>query len=216
MAPSTASTSFTSIEAMLGRRPAIDAVSLCMPPQYRYEAALQGARGRQARLPRKAAGRDAERSRGPRSGSPRARACRCLPAGIRAMRRPSKQPSRSSPRPTHQERPRDLEGRRPPLASEPGLDLAGRRPRRLRSGHQRAVDRHAYPAQGDVPDAGHAGIPGEPRRADRSRLCISPTPTTLPVHGRIRLAPDRQAELGHRRARRRPGRWCLPKAARSS
>lgn len=31
---------FTSIEAMLEAVPAIDAVSLCMPPQYRYEAAL--------------------------------------------------------------------------------------------------------------------------------------------------------------------------------
>ncbi|KQV11255.1 galactose 1-dehydrogenase [Rhizobium sp. Root1203] len=31
--------SFTTIEAMLEAIPAIDAVSLCMPPQYRYEAA---------------------------------------------------------------------------------------------------------------------------------------------------------------------------------
>ena len=31
--------SFTTIDAMLDAVPAIDAVSLCMPPQYRYEAA---------------------------------------------------------------------------------------------------------------------------------------------------------------------------------
>ena len=31
--------SYTSIEAMLAAVPEIDAVSLCMPPQYRYEAA---------------------------------------------------------------------------------------------------------------------------------------------------------------------------------
>ncbi|MBO9717963.1 MAG: Gfo/Idh/MocA family oxidoreductase [Pseudoxanthomonas sp.] len=32
---------FTSIEAMLAAMPSIDAVSLCMPPQYRYEAAVK-------------------------------------------------------------------------------------------------------------------------------------------------------------------------------
>ncbi|RXT29170.1 galactose 1-dehydrogenase [Rhizobium leguminosarum] len=33
--------SYTSIEAMLDAEPSIDAVSLCMPPQYRYEAAYK-------------------------------------------------------------------------------------------------------------------------------------------------------------------------------
>ncbi|MGR9175201.1 Gfo/Idh/MocA family protein [Rhizobium leguminosarum] len=33
--------SFTTIEAMLDAEPSIDAVSLCMPPQYRYEAAYK-------------------------------------------------------------------------------------------------------------------------------------------------------------------------------
>ncbi|MGR9189376.1 Gfo/Idh/MocA family protein [Rhizobium leguminosarum] len=33
--------SYTTIEAMLAAEPSIDAVSLCMPPQYRYEAAYK-------------------------------------------------------------------------------------------------------------------------------------------------------------------------------
>src|SRR3954464_5105917 len=33
--------SYTTIEAMLDAEPSIDAVSLCMPPQYRYEAAYK-------------------------------------------------------------------------------------------------------------------------------------------------------------------------------
>ena len=60
-----------------------------------------------------------------------------------------------------------LEGGRPPLASQPGMDLAGRRARRVRPRHQRAVDRHAHPAEGVVRHRGDARVPGKPRRADR-------------------------------------------------
>ena len=34
-------TAYTSIDDMLDAEPSIDAVSLCMPPQYRYEAAYK-------------------------------------------------------------------------------------------------------------------------------------------------------------------------------
>ena len=52
---------------------------------------------------------------------------------------------------------------------EPGLDLAGRRLRRVRSRHQRAVDRHPHPAC-DVHHCGQARLPRKPRRADRRQV----------------------------------------------
>ena len=68
-----------------------------------------------------------------------------------------------------------LEGGCARLASGPGLDLGAGRLRRVRSGHQRAVDRHRDPADADLPHRGDAAFPAKPRRSRSRRTWSSPT-----------------------------------------
>nr|GEU28283.1 hypothetical protein [Tanacetum cinerariifolium] len=150
---------------------------------------------RQARVPGKAAGRHAVGSGGPGSAGRvqgpdpvyqlalALRAGRAACQGVPGCQRANRHA-------------RDLERGRASMAPEPGMDLAGGRPGRVRSGHQCAVDRHRDPADRHLPQQRQPGIPGQPRSAD----CCRPA---LPERGRpararrIRLAPDRQAKLGH-------------------
>ena len=92
-----------------------------------------------------------------------------------------------------------LERRCPPLAPEPGLDLGTRRFRRLRSRHQRAVDRNPHPAA-DVHHCGHPRLSREPRLAGRCP-CQLPHLGRFAGHDGTRLAADGTTELGH------PGRY---------
>ena len=67
-----------------------------------------------------------------------------------ALRRGRRAGARLAGRPHASARSCDrLEGGRAQLASGPGLDLGAGRLRRVRSGHQRAVDRHRDPAAAD-------------------------------------------------------------------
>lgn len=89
---------FKSIDEMLAAVPAIQAVSLCMPPQYRYEAAEKAlSAGKHVFLESRRAPRCRKSPISRRWPPPRV--CRCLPAGTRAMRRPSKRQGVSSPAP---------------------------------------------------------------------------------------------------------------------
>ena len=87
---------FKSIDEMLAAVPAIQAVSLCMPPQYRYEAAEKAlSAGKHVFLEKPPGATLSEVA--DLEALAASRACRCLPAGIRAMRRPSKRQRASSP-----------------------------------------------------------------------------------------------------------------------
>ena len=185
---------------MLAAVPDLDAVAICTPPQPRHAIARDAlAAGKHVLLEKPptatlselvdlerlaaAAGRTlfttwhSQYNAGRRGGAARAR------------------------RPKRVERlARHLEGGRAPVASRPGMDLAGRRLRRFRSRHQCAVDRHAdhagaglrqprrlgFPANRDAPIAAAARLRlGRARRRRRSAR-------------RLRLASDRRADLGHR------------------
>ena len=107
-----------------------------------------------------------------------------------------------------------LEGRCAALASGPGMDLAGRRLRRLRSRHQRALDPEPHHAAADLRQAGRARIPRQPRCADRRQPRSSRPVLEAKTAGGVRLAPDRPANLGHRdRDSLGPAPAARPKAA---
>ena len=198
--------SFQTIEEMLAARPrprrrvALHAAAIPLSRR------AHGAAGRQACLPGEAAGRDGQRGRGPQGAGSRKRrlAVRELAFALCAGRRGGANLPRLEPA---NRRCDQLEGRRPPLAPEPGMDLAGGRARRVRPRHQRAVDRHAHPAEGAVR-----------HRRRRSNFRKTATPRSPPRslqrcrraggEGRLRLAPDRPAELGHR-CRDRAGQMVL-------
>lgn len=160
---------FKSIEEMLAAVPAIEAVSLCMPPQYRYEAAEKAlSAGKHVFLEKPPGATLSEvadlKSLAASKGltlfaswhsryAPTVEAAKTFLAGtvIRSMRVTSWK--------------EDVRHWHP----NQGLDLAGRRPRCVRSRHQRALHRHPHPAAPRLHHRGHAGIPRKPRRADRRR-----------------------------------------------
>ena len=197
LSPEDAKHTFVDYREML-KLPDLDAVAICTPPQVRHDIASEALQRRQERASGKAAGRDLERTRGSEAHR-RDRSARSLFTtwhaqynnGVDEARRPS--PGR------RQAAARHLEGGCAALASGPGMDLAGGRLRRLRSRHQRAVDRHAascrepvfikpssleFPANRDAPIA--------------ANLAFSIGPMARGSAGGLRLAPDRPADLGYR------------------
>ena len=134
-----------------------------------------GARSEKARLPGKAAGRHGQRGRGPEGagGGKRRLAVRQLAFALRAGGGGRARLPRSARITLGRDQ---LEGRRAPLAPEPGMDLGAGRLRCLRSRHQRAVDRDPHPA-GDVHHLGRARFSGEPRMP-RSRRKSPSAPRT--------------------------------------
>ena len=99
-----------------------------------------------------------------------------------------------------------LERGRAPLASRPGMDLGGRRLRRLRPRHQRAVDPDPDHARAGLRAEARTAYPVEPRYADRGLAGVceprSRPRTRRAAHRRIRLAPGRRSDLEHRHRHR--------------
>ena len=158
---------FATIEEMLASDVEIDAVSLCQPPQVRHQAAraaLEAGKHVFLEKPPGATVSEVEDFKALAAAKGRL-AVRQLAFTLCAGGR-----SRAdvSCRDKNSFGGHRLEGGRAPLASEPGLDLARRRFWRVRSGHQRAVDRDAHPAA-DVRDLLYARFSRKPRRADRSQ-----------------------------------------------
>lgn len=88
--------SFTTIEAMLDAVPEIDAVSLCMPPQYRYEAAYKAlSAGKHVFLEKPPGATLSEVA--DLENLAKAKGVSLLQAGIRAMRLQWKRPNPSLP-----------------------------------------------------------------------------------------------------------------------
>ena len=160
MPASTASQSFTTIEEMLDAVKELDAVSLCMPPQFRYEAARAALE----------AGKHVFLEKPPGATVSEVEDLKAL-ADAKGVSLFASWHSRYAPA---------VEAARAFLAANPpksvainwkedvrrwhpnqDMDLAGRRVRRFRSRHQRAVDRHAHPAEGVLRHLGHARFPGE-------------------------------------------------------
>ena len=163
---STASRTFTTIEEMLGAvngpRRGVALHAAAVPLRRRAHRA----RSRQARVPRKATRRDRQRGRGSETRWPRQRASRSSPAGIRAMRRPSRPPAPSSPRPRFEAR--RSTGRKTCAAGIPARSGSGRPAASASS--IRASTRCRSPrtsSRGAVHHLGDAGISREPRRAGR-------------------------------------------------
>ena len=120
--------------------PDLDAVAICTPPHVRHAFAREAlAAGKHVMLEKPPAATLAEMPTSTASPPNAAASCSTTwhshynAAVDEARELPAH--SRQAPRV-------ELEGGRPPLASGPGLDLDGGRFRRLRSGHQRAVDPH--------------------------------------------------------------------------
>lgn len=87
---------FTTIEAMLDAVPEIDAVSLCMPPQYRYEAAYKAlSAGKHVFLEKPPGATLSEVA--DLENLAKSKGVSLLQAGIRAMRRPWRLQRASSP-----------------------------------------------------------------------------------------------------------------------
>ena len=89
---------FTTIEAMLDAVTEIDAVSLCMPPQYRYEAAYKALQAGKHVFLEKPPGATLSEVADLEALATGEGRFACLPAGIRATRRLSRPPRPSSPR----------------------------------------------------------------------------------------------------------------------
>ena len=141
--------SFQTIEEMLAGVPDLDAVSLCMPPQYRYRAAhtaLQAGKHVFLEKPPGATVSEVEdlKALAAEKGVSLFASwhSRYAPAVEAARNLPCLEPANC--------RCDQLEGRCPALAPQPGMDLAGGRARRVRPRHQRAVDHHAHLAEGAV------------------------------------------------------------------
>ena len=180
-ARSMACQSFTTIEEMLDAVKELDAVSLCMPPQFRYDAARHGTRGRQARLPGEAAGRHGQRGRGPEGagrGQGRLAVCQlafALCAGGRGR-------ASLSRRPTHPDRSPST-GRKTCAAGIPSQDWI------WQAGgfgvfdpgiNALSIATHILPKPMFVTSA-MLDFPENRARADRGRASTSATPTGLPV-----------------------------------
>ena len=138
---------YRDIGELLAAEPSIDAVSLCAPPQVRYEQALAALEAGKHVMLEKPPGASVSEVAA-LDEIARARGCTLFASWhSRCGER-----SRTGARMAREECGRDsvrrsaLEGRRAPLASGTAMDLGAGRPRRVRSGHQRAVDRHAHPA----------------------------------------------------------------------
>ena len=130
--------SYPDLAAMLAGQPDIDAVILCQPPQVRYEAARAALiAGKHVFL---------EKPPGATLSEVECLADLARAQGVTLF---ASWHSRYSPLveharqwcapPHHHPRRNQLEGRCPALASGAGLDLAGRRVRRIRSRHQCAL-----------------------------------------------------------------------------
>ena len=198
--PSRACRSFTDHREMLALCRTSTRSRSARRRRSRHAIARDGARRRQARAAREAAGRDLERTRRPRSASPRPAARRSSPPGTR------------STTPASTRRARRLAGQ---TVDAPRRDLEGGRAR-------------WHPGQEWIWQAGGFGVfdPGinalsivtrilpraglrQARRSRASRRTatrrsppISPSASRARgrhLHRRLRLAPDRRAELGHRR-----------------
>ena len=204
---------FPTIEEMLDACRDLDAVSLCMPPQFRYDAARTALEAGKHVFLEKPPGATVSEVEDLKALAD-ARASRCLPAGIRAMRRPSRPRAPSSPRPRSGRR--RSTGRK---MCDAGI------PTRTGSGsaggfgvfdpgiNALSIATHILPPM--FVTVGHARFSRKSRRADCRADRLSGRRTALPVRGRSRLAPDRAAELGHR-GRHRRARCCFPAAAPSS
>ena len=198
--------SFATIEAMLDAVHELDAVSLCMPPQFRYDAARQALEAGKHVFLEKPPGATVSEVEDLKRW-PRSQGCRrCLPAGIRAMRR------RSRPRVPFWLEPRS----NPPPSSGRKTSAAG------------------IPNQDWIWQAGGFGVfdPGInalsiathilPRRSSSPRPCSTfPRTAHAPIARRIASAlptgrRSRWTSTGARPARkagtssprRTAGRWC--------
>ena len=160
---------FHDIDRFLAEGPEA-AVALCVPPAARTAMALKAlAAGRDVLLEKPPAATLGEVDRMVAAAA-RERARCSSPPGTRASRRrwPRRRPG--SPGGRSASVGDRLEGGRAALASGAGLDLAGRRLRRLRPGHQRAVDPDRDPARRRSSSTGALVVPGELRDADRRGL----------------------------------------------
>ncbi len=104
-----------------------------------------------------------------------------------------------------------VEGRRPQVASGPGLDLARGRLRRVRSGDQRAFHRDQDPAAAAAARGGRAVRAAQRREPDRRR---PPLRRPRRPHRRLRLAAQRRGHLGDQIETRTAARSICAAAAR--
>ena len=206
---------FPTIEAMLDAVPELDAVSLCMPPQFRYDAARTALE----------AGKHVFLEKPPGATVSEVEDLKALAdakgvslfASWHSRYAPAVEAARAFLASTTIKSAADhLEGRRAPLASEPGLDLGS--PAASASSIPASTRCRSSPTscRAHVHHRGRRSNFPENRDAPIARRSPSATPTDLPVTCRPRLAPDRPAELGHPGRDRRRARWCCPAAARSS
>ena len=124
-------------------------------------------RGRPRRAAREAAGGDARRDRGDGAARPREPGAPCSPPGIRSMPPARRRREGGAGRQDGALARHPLARGRAQMASGPGMDLGAGRLRRVRSGHQRALDRDPDPAVAAVRARGHPRLPGEPADPDR-------------------------------------------------
>lgn len=187
---------FKSIEAMIDAVPAVEAVSLCMPPQYRYEAARTAlAAGKHVFLEKPPGATLSEvadlEALAEEKGvslfaswhsryAPAVEAAKAFlaSAAIRNVRIIWKE---------------DVRHWHP---NQEWIWAAGGSA--SSTGHQCTLDHDPHPAPAGLHHLRDAGISREPGRADRCHDRLKRCRKAR-CRCRVRLAPDGQAELGHRR-----------------
>ena len=175
----------------------IDAVALCTPPQVRHAQAAAALKAGKHVLLEKPPGATVSEL-GPLIAAAR-QTGRTLFATWHSRFAPAVEPARGfSRRPPDQIGRRRMEGRRQGLASRPGLDLGAGRIWRVRSRHQRALDHDPHPAAAVLPDPAELSFPRNRAAPIAADLAFSDDDGRADP-GRIRLSPDRSADLGYPR-----------------